>query len=38
MLTLIAMSAGGWSLVYLLFGGSFTGALGIFVVLKLLGK
>ena len=30
--------AGGWSLLYLLFGGGLGGALLIFVVLKALGR
>lgn len=30
--------AGGWSLLYLLFGGGIGGAILIFIVLKLLGR
>jgi hypothetical protein len=31
-------AAAGWSLLYLLFGGSLGGAVLIFIVLKMLGK
>jgi hypothetical protein len=38
-LTLIMpLAAIGYSMIYLLFGGSFAGAVGIFIVAKLLGK
>ena len=38
-LTLIMpLAAIGYSMIYLLFGGSFAGAIGIFIVAKLLGK
>lgn len=42
MLPLLAMApmiaAAGWSLLYLLCGGGFGGAILIFIVLKMLGK
>lgn len=33
-----AVSAGGWSLLYLLFGGGFGGAIVLYLVLKMFGK
>lgn len=38
MLSLILIAAAGYSLVYLLLGGGFGGAVVIFIVAKLLGK
>jgi hypothetical protein len=37
MLALVPLAA-GWSAIYLLAGGSFTGAILIFIVLKVLGR
>ncbi len=34
----VPLAAAGWSLIYLLCGGGFGGAVLIFIVLKLLGK
>lgn len=38
MLSLIMIAAAGYSLIYLLLGGGFGGAVIIFIVAKLLGK
>jgi hypothetical protein len=35
---IMPLAAIGYSMIYLLFGGSFAGAVGIFIVAKLLGK
>ncbi len=35
---IMPMAAIGYSLIYLLFGGGFAGAVGIFIIAKLLGK
>jgi len=32
------VSAGGWSLLYLLFGGGFGGAVLLYIALKMFGK
>jgi hypothetical protein len=34
----LAVSAGGWSFIYLLMGGGFGGAIMLYLVLKLFGK
>jgi hypothetical protein len=34
----LAVSAGGWSLLYLLFGGGLGGAVILYIVLKAFGK
>jgi hypothetical protein len=34
----VLLAAAGWSLIYLLLGGGFFGAIMIFVVLKALGR
>ncbi|HZZ43414.1 MAG TPA: hypothetical protein VFE58_10795 [Tepidisphaeraceae bacterium] len=36
--TAISLAAAGWSLLYLLCGGGFGGAILIFIVLKALGR
>jgi hypothetical protein len=36
--TLIPMAAIGYSIIYLLFGGGFGGAVVIFIIAKMLGK
>jgi hypothetical protein len=38
MLSLVMFAAAGYSLIYLLLGGGFGGAVLIFIVAKLLGK
>ena len=38
MLSLVMFAAAGYSLIYLLLGGGFGGAVIIFIVAKLLGK
>lgn len=38
LLTLMPVAAAGYSILYLLFGGGFVGAIIIFVVAKMLGK
>jgi hypothetical protein len=38
MIATIMLAAAGWSLLYLLMGGGFGGALLIFIVLKMFGK
>lgn len=37
-LPLLPVAAAGWSLLYLILGGGFFGAVVIFVVLKMLGR
>lgn len=36
--TMLPVAAAGWSLLYLLCGGGFVGAIVIFIVLKMFGK
>jgi len=36
--TLLPLAAAGWSLMYLILGGGFGGAIIIFIVLKMFGK
>lgn len=38
LIPMIPVAAAGWSLMYLLFGGSFGGAVLLFIVLKALGR
>jgi hypothetical protein len=38
LMTATPVLAAGWSLLYLLFGGGFGGAVLIFIVLKMLGR
>ncbi len=38
MIPLITLAAAGWSILYLLLGGGFFGAIVIFIVAKMLGR